>query len=208
MANLSIIRELCKRKKIPLKELAELLDISEHGLQRILRSNSTKIDTLERIAEILKVPINIFFQEDKNFPDSNLSDFLDSPVLKFISNQLESFYAKINFYKDYYVWKILKDIKLNCLPKLPYIPRKPRTIITQDEIPEILKLPNYCFIKSYSKWNEKEINYFQSEFYIIDAFYVTIFEKNFMNISDLLEDGIIKDKEFITYWNKWKNWAK
>lgn len=65
MANLSNIRELCIQKNITLKELSEEIGISQNGLQRILKDNSTRIDTLEKIASFFEVPITYFFQDDE-----------------------------------------------------------------------------------------------------------------------------------------------
>ena len=63
MANLQIIRELSREKKISLKELAGIVGITEQGLQKIIRDNSTKVDTMESIAKALQVPISVFFDD-------------------------------------------------------------------------------------------------------------------------------------------------
>ena len=61
--NLKIIRDLAKEKNILLKDLASEIGITNAGLQRMLTENTTKIETLEKIASFFKVPINVFFQE-------------------------------------------------------------------------------------------------------------------------------------------------
>ena len=61
MANLLKIREICSEKKISLVSLSKKLGISQTGMQRILNDNTTKLDTLEKIASILEVPIWVFF---------------------------------------------------------------------------------------------------------------------------------------------------
>ena len=61
MANLLKIKELAKQKNIQLKQLAELAGISEQGMHKILRQNSTTIETLERLAAILEVSPCVFF---------------------------------------------------------------------------------------------------------------------------------------------------
>lgn len=66
MANLSLIRDLCNSKGITLKELAKKAGLSETGLQRILNSESLKVETLEKIARGLKVPVTLFFSDDPN----------------------------------------------------------------------------------------------------------------------------------------------
>jgi len=63
MANLNIIRKIAEEKKISLKEIAESAGVTQNGLQRILNENSTKIETLEKIAKHLEVPVSIFFEE-------------------------------------------------------------------------------------------------------------------------------------------------
>jgi len=65
MANLSIIRELCKEKNISLKKLGEEIGITTpQGVQRMINENSTTIDRLEKIAKLLDVPIWRFFDPD------------------------------------------------------------------------------------------------------------------------------------------------
>jgi len=62
MANLSIIRELCKEKNISLKKLGKEIGIkTPQGVQRMINENSTTIDRLEKIAKLLDVPIWRFF---------------------------------------------------------------------------------------------------------------------------------------------------
>ena len=78
------------------------------------------------------------------------------------------------------------------------------------------KLYKYIFTVPFSTWFEKDKTYFISEFVIIDAFYITMFEMNFMFISDILKEfisDILKEKkdmhkEIITYWEKWKKWKE
>lgn len=66
MANLLIIKDLLKQKNITIKDFAMDLGMSEQGLQKLIRENSTKIETLETIAEKLKVSISIFFDSEKD----------------------------------------------------------------------------------------------------------------------------------------------
>lgn len=66
MANLHKIKDLAKQKNLTLKALADLSGISEQGLHKILRLNSTSIETLESIANALNVPVSIFFEENKS----------------------------------------------------------------------------------------------------------------------------------------------
>lgn len=61
MANLLIIKDLADRQNISLKDLAEELDMTPDGLQKMMKRNSTKTETLEKIAGILGVQTGIFF---------------------------------------------------------------------------------------------------------------------------------------------------
>lgn len=65
MAKLFKIRDICNERKITLKELARQASITEHGLQRIIRENKARTDTLERIAKVVDVPVSYFFEDLK-----------------------------------------------------------------------------------------------------------------------------------------------
>lgn len=65
MANLMRIKTLAESRKISVRELAERVGVKENQIHVMCRTNSTKIDTLERIAQILGVPISYFFDEPK-----------------------------------------------------------------------------------------------------------------------------------------------
>ena len=65
MANLQLIKTLAERQKMPITELAERAGISEQQIHLMVRTNSTKITTLEKIASILEVPVTVFFDEGR-----------------------------------------------------------------------------------------------------------------------------------------------
>lgn len=64
MANLLIIKELLKQKKISIRDFAIELGMTEQALQLLMRKNSTKIETLELIAQKLNVSVATFFEEN------------------------------------------------------------------------------------------------------------------------------------------------
>jgi transcriptional regulator with XRE-family HTH domain len=66
MANLQLIKDIAEAKKIPLSVIALELGITPQALSKLIRNNSTKIETLERIATILKVPVTTFFHNETN----------------------------------------------------------------------------------------------------------------------------------------------
>ena len=86
MANLQIIKNILKDKGLTVRYLANELGMSEQGLQKLIRENSTKIETLESIAKILKVSIMVFFDEQTSGINSNSNnnvsdDYTSIPVV-------------------------------------------------------------------------------------------------------------------------------
>lgn len=63
MADLSIIKPLLKERGIKIKDFCDDLGLTEQGFAKLIRANSTKIETLELIAQKLNVPVSIFFTE-------------------------------------------------------------------------------------------------------------------------------------------------
>jgi transcriptional regulator with XRE-family HTH domain len=61
--NTQKIRDLCKKHRIPLKELAEKIGLTATGMQHILRYGATNTGTLERIARELGVHPGYFFDD-------------------------------------------------------------------------------------------------------------------------------------------------
>jgi transcriptional regulator with XRE-family HTH domain len=64
MANLQLIKELVAQKNITLEQLSKTLGITPQAMSKIMRENSTKIDTLERIASELGVSPAVFFETE------------------------------------------------------------------------------------------------------------------------------------------------
>lgn len=63
MANLALISELIKHKKMMIGDFCEQSQITNQTLREIIKRNSTKTDILERIANVLNVPVGYFFNE-------------------------------------------------------------------------------------------------------------------------------------------------
>lgn len=62
--NYSRIKRIAEQKKISLKDLCRNIHISEPGFYKMLNKNEMKISTLEKICQVLNVPISIFFDEE------------------------------------------------------------------------------------------------------------------------------------------------
>lgn len=70
MIHLERIRELCEKAGVTMKQAASDLGMTEMGLQKIIKSNSTKIETLLAIAEYFKVePVYFFESSSKEMGD-------------------------------------------------------------------------------------------------------------------------------------------
>ncbi len=65
MADLSIIKPLLKERGIKIKDFCDDLGLTEQGFAKLIRANSTKIETLELIAQKLDVPVSIFFTKNQ-----------------------------------------------------------------------------------------------------------------------------------------------
>lgn len=66
MVNLQIIKDLAEKKNISIRNLAERVGLKENQIHVMCRTNSTKIDTLEKIAAALNVHVSEFFDDCPN----------------------------------------------------------------------------------------------------------------------------------------------
>ena len=81
MADLSIIKYMLKSKGVKVKDFCEQLGMSEQGFAKIIRSNSTKIETLELIADKLGIPVATFFKEEARVVDEKPIVMMEIPVV-------------------------------------------------------------------------------------------------------------------------------
>ena len=64
MANFLLIRTLCEERKITMRELARRIGRDESTIQSAIRRGTTNTKTIEKIAEVLEVPVGYFFDTD------------------------------------------------------------------------------------------------------------------------------------------------
>jgi transcriptional regulator with XRE-family HTH domain len=93
MANRLKIKDLIRERNLTIRGVATEIGISEQGLQKQIRENSTKIETLEAIARVLKVPISEFFETSyqpgkNNFSEYSFANEITEVGAKAISDQL------------------------------------------------------------------------------------------------------------------------
>ena len=63
MANFKIIKYLCKERGMSLSQLADAIGSSLGSVQKIIRENSTKVETLEKICVVLNVKADILLND-------------------------------------------------------------------------------------------------------------------------------------------------
>lgn len=90
MANLLLIRTLCEKKKIKIRELASRIGKDESSIQSMIRTGSTNTKTLEAIAEIFNVSPGIFFDSpSENNMGNSLNKEAEIAYLKKILEEKE-----------------------------------------------------------------------------------------------------------------------
>jgi len=77
MVNLHLISSLLDKKNLSIDQLAVEIGLKKGAIYKLMSENSTKIETLEKIAHVLNVPISYFFEEtevpsNKNQPATTL----------------------------------------------------------------------------------------------------------------------------------------
>jgi len=64
--NINTIRKLIKEKEITQNDIASQMGISGNAISQKLKKGDFKVSDLEKMAKILEVPVNYFFEEEKN----------------------------------------------------------------------------------------------------------------------------------------------
>lgn len=80
MVHLERIKELCEKKNVTMKQAAVELGMTEQSLHKIIKANSTKIDTLLTMAQYFNVEPAYFF--DNYSPDIENSICIDKGELE------------------------------------------------------------------------------------------------------------------------------
>ncbi|MGL5318545.1 MAG: XRE family transcriptional regulator, partial [Bacteroidales bacterium] len=64
MPKLHLIKDILDQRAITMKAFSAEIGMSESGLKRIIKQNSTRIQTVELIAEALHIPVGYLFGDD------------------------------------------------------------------------------------------------------------------------------------------------
>ena len=90
MANLLLIRDLCEKNKIKIRELASRIGKDESSIQSMIRTGSTNTKTLEAIAEVFNVSPGIFFDNPlESNTENSLNKEAEIAYLKKIHEEKE-----------------------------------------------------------------------------------------------------------------------
>ena len=71
----SRIKSVLEHKNISIRELCFKIDVTEQGLHQMIRNKSMKIEVLERISNVLELPVTYWF-EDQISAKNTVSDRL------------------------------------------------------------------------------------------------------------------------------------
>ncbi len=160
---------------------------------------------LEKIANVFNVkPYELLYEKEE--PTINtLKKFLNYPLLDFLSKRNYSLIEKISFYKDYFVWSILLNPNDALVTSIPFPEKKKQaTLLSENEINLIRKIPAKIKETPYSRWPDKYKKVINNLSCVLESFYFMMFYYNFLNIADYLNDNMINDTEINYYWKLWK----
>ncbi len=62
--NYNKIENIRKQKKVSQRDLCKIIGITTVGYSKMIREESIKVSTLEKIAKVLEVPVIYFFTDD------------------------------------------------------------------------------------------------------------------------------------------------
>ncbi len=82
------ITKYAESKGITIKDLALKIDVAYSGLYRSIKKKSITVDTLERIAEALEVPVTVFFGITQNVDNHEIDAVKKENEMLLLKNQL------------------------------------------------------------------------------------------------------------------------
>lgn len=94
MISLQKIKELCQKKNVTVKQAALDLGMTEQAMHKIIKTNSTKIETLISIAQYFNVDPTYFFDNHSNKNEDTISmnrEELNNLIKKVIAYSIHGF---------------------------------------------------------------------------------------------------------------------
>jgi len=201
------IKKACNEQNISIRELSEKIGMSFSGLYAALNNDTLKVNTLLKIGKVLQLSVHDFFAEQKTINLLTNNSFLDNyefDLIIVLSNRYSKFTEKISFFKDYFIWFTLDEIANGFKVKYPKTMKDEHcNLITVDKLEKLKGLIPTLRNIPFSKWDNENAELVLDSLLLL-GFYFPIFEKNFMNIMEYLEDDMIKDEEILKFWEIWK----
>ncbi len=85
--NYELIKTLCTRRGVSVKELCRAIDYTEVGFYRMIKKNTMPVITLEKISAVLKVSPALFFKEPTQVDIVNEPEVIyETPIKKQATN--------------------------------------------------------------------------------------------------------------------------
>lgn len=81
MFNLSLIKPLIKQRGLKIKDFCTQIGMTEQGFAKLIRTNSTKIETLQQIADALDVPLTVFLEGNEEARPMQSVSVMNVPVV-------------------------------------------------------------------------------------------------------------------------------
>lgn len=94
MISLQKIKELCQKKNVTVKQAALDLGMTEQAMHKIIKTNSTKIETLISIAQYFNIEPTYFFDKHSNKNEHTISinrEELNNLIKKVIAYSIHGF---------------------------------------------------------------------------------------------------------------------
>jgi transcriptional regulator with XRE-family HTH domain len=98
----SRIKTELDRKRMSLRDLCYRIDITEQGLHQMIRNKSMKIEVLERISQVLELPVSFWFSDSKDFKNADSTNVEGQVKPNIIHQKIDSLTKDLN--------DMLKDI--------------------------------------------------------------------------------------------------
>lgn len=89
------IKEICSEKRMTIPQLAEKIGMSK-GFYTTLKNNTLRVDTLLKIAEVLEVPVNTFFDIEQLPSDKEINTL----EIEILESQLDTLKERLELNKE------------------------------------------------------------------------------------------------------------
>ncbi len=110
------LKELLLRKNISIKDFAKKIEMSEIGLHNALKNNSTKIETIYKIAKALNINPSYFFKTDEELNDDiKIKDYhkIAQQAIDFESMIMNALYNGTETWRFFSEWSSESHAKIN-----------------------------------------------------------------------------------------------